>query len=268
MINAVVFGLTFFAMLFSGSYANAGSATVAVAAGMKFAMDEIAGAYRSANPMDTLQIVYGATGKLQTQIQQGAPFDMFFSADTTTPMELAKAGFAGSKIKIYAIGHLVLWSTTMDATTLTVADLAQTRFTRIAIANPKIAPYGKRAEEALRASNVWETVSPRLVLGESITQAAQFVESGNAQVGLIALSLALSPELQKKGGYTLVPEGLHQPLEQGFILTKKGMGNDVANRLAKFMETKEATDSLRRYGYTLPETQKASSTNGLGVAKP
>ena len=125
--------------------AQAGSATAAVAAGMKFAMEDIAGAFRKVNPKDTLEVVYGATGKLQTQIQQGAPFDLFFSADNTTPVELAKAGFAGSEMKIYAIGHLVIWSTTVDATKLTLADLADPKFAHIAIGNPKVAPYGKRA---------------------------------------------------------------------------------------------------------------------------
>jgi molybdate transport system substrate-binding protein len=232
--------------------AHAGTAMAAVAAGMKFAMEEIAGAFRKANPKDTLEIVYGATGKLQTQIQQGAPFDLFFSADNTTPLDLAKAGFAGSEMKIYALGHLVIWSKTVDASKLTLGDLADPKFLRIAIGNPKVAPYGKRAEEALRAAKVWDKVSPRLVLGESITQTAHFVESGNAQVGLIALSLALSPELSKKGGYAPIADHLHQPLEQGFIVTKRGAANDVAIRFANFMESKDVKAILLRYGYTLP----------------
>jgi molybdate transport system substrate-binding protein len=248
------FTLGLLTSLFAGARAQAGQATVAVAAGMKFAMDEMAGEFRKTHPKDTLDVVYGATGKLQTQVQQGAPFDLFVSADSTAPVDLAKAGFAGSEMRIYAIGHLVIWSATVDASKLTLADLTNPKFTRIAIGNPKVAPYGKRAEESLRKAGLWDKVESRLVLGENITQTAQFVESGNAQLGLIALSLALSPELAKKGGYALVPDDLHLPLEQGFIVTKRGAGNPVAAAFAKFMQSKEAKAILLRYGYSLPES--------------
>lgn len=247
-----VFVPIFLASLASGTNAQAGQATAAVAAGMKFAMDDIVAEFRKAHSKDTFQVVYGATGKLQAQVQQGAPFDLFFSADNTAPLELAKAGFAGSEMRIYAIGHLAIWSTTVDGNKLTIADLAHLKFARIAIGNPKVAPYGKRAEEALRKAGIWNQIESRLVLGENITQTAQFVESGNAQVGLIALSLALSPELAKKGGYTLVSDEMHQPLEQGFILTKRGVGNPVAEAFLKFMHRQEVKTILLRYGYTLP----------------
>lgn len=252
MTNRWILLLGFLAPLLSGR-AQAGQATAAVAAGMKFAMDEIAGEFRKAHPKDSFEVVYGSTGKLQTQAQQGAPFDLFFSADNTAPLDLAKAGFAGSEMRIYAIGHLALWSTTVDASKLKIADLANPKFTRIAIGNPKVAPYGKRAEESLRKAGIWDKVASRLVLGENVTQTAQFVESGNAQVGLIALSLAMSPELSKKGGHALVPDDMHQPLEQGFIVTKRGAGNPVAAAFAKFMQSKEVQAILLRYGYTLPE---------------
>jgi molybdate transport system substrate-binding protein len=253
--TVLVFG--FLTSLLSGPRAQAEQATAAVAAGMKFAMDEIAGEFRKAHPKDTFEVVYGATGKLQTQVQQGAPFDLFFSADNTAPVDLAKAGFAGSEMRIYAIGHLAIWSTSVDASKLKLADLTDPKFAHIAIGNPKVAPYGKRAEESLRKAGIWDKVEPRLVLGESITQTAQFVESGNAQVGLIALSLALSPELAKKGGYALVPDDMHHPLEQGFIVTKRGASNKVAEAFAKFMQTKEVKAILLRYGYTLPEATAA-----------
>jgi molybdate transport system substrate-binding protein len=233
-------------------FAEPATATAAVAAGMKFAMGEIAEAYRRAHPQDVLAIVYGATGRLQAQIQQGAPFDLFFSADDTTPERLAQAGFAGSTMSIYAIGHLAIWSTGADAAQLTLASLAEPRFARVAIANPKVAPYGKRAEEALRAAQVWDRVKPRLVFGESVAQAAQFVASGNAQVGVIALSVALDPTLRQRGAYVLVPDHLHQPLAQGFIVTRRGAGNPVAKRFAQFMGTPAARAILLRYGYSLP----------------
>jgi molybdate transport system substrate-binding protein len=251
MPNRSTLLLGLLATLVSGR-AQAEQATAAVAAGMKFAMDDIAAEFRKAHPKDTLGVVYGSTGKLQTQVQQGAPFDLFFSADNTAPMDLAKAGFAGSEMRIYAIGRLAIWSTNVDASKLTLADLTSPKFARIAIGNPKVAPYGKRAEESLRKAGIWDKVASRLVLGENVTQTAQFVESGNAQVGIIALSLAMSPELAKKGGHALVPDDMHQPLAQGFIVTKRGASNPVAAVFAKFMQTKEAKAILLRYGYTLP----------------
>lgn len=253
--------LGFLASLLAGARAQAGQATAAVAAGMKFAMDDIVAEFRRQNPRDTFDVVYGATGKLQTQVQQGAPFDLFFAADNTTPLDLAKAGFAGAEMRIYAVGRLGIWSGSVDASKLTLADLTDSKFTRIAIGNPKVSPYGKRAEEALRKAGVWDKVAARLVLGENITQTAYFVESGNAQVGLIALSLALSPELAKKGGYALIPDDMHLPLEQGFIVTKRGVGNPVAAAFARFMQSKEVKAILLRYGYLLPEpTRPAKRT--------
>jgi len=263
MTRPSLLALGFLASLLLGARAQAEQATAAVAAGMKFAMDDIATEFRKAHPKDTFEVVYGATGKLQTQVQQGAPFDLFFSADSTAPVDLAKAGLAGSEMQIYAIGHLVIWSTSVDASKLKLADLTDPKFTRIAIGNPKVAPYGKRAEESLRKVGIWEKVEARLVLGENVTQTAQFVESGNAQVGLIPLSLALSPELAKKGGYALVPDDMHQPLEQGFIVTKRGVGNPVAAAFAKFVQSPAAKAILLRYGYSLPEVAVRSQ-----AAKP
>jgi molybdate transport system substrate-binding protein len=252
--------------LLLGGPARAGQATAAVAAGMKFAMDEIAAEFRKAHPKDTFEVVYGATSKLQTQIQQGAPFDLFFSADSTAPVELSKAGFASSEMRIYAIGHLVIWSTTVDASKLTLNDLVDPKFARIAIGNPKVAPYGRRAEESLRKVGVWEKVEARLVLGENITQTAQFVESGNAQVGIIALSLAVSPELAKKGGYALVPDDTHQPLQQGFIVTKRGAESGVAQAFAQFMQSREVKTILLKYGYTLPPEAPSAKSEASGSA--
>jgi len=231
---------------------RAEKATVAVAAGMKFAMEEIAAAYRKEHPKDSLAVVFGATGKLLAQIRQGAPFDLFFAADTDAPAALLSSGHAQGKLVVYAVGRLVIWGRGKGFAKLAVGDLAQPRFAHIAIANPKIAPYGKRAMEALRSAGIATSVAPRLVYGESVTQAAQFVNSGNAQVGLLALSLALGPELASKGTYALVPEALHQPLEQGFVLTTRGKDNGVAKRFAAYLRTPGTRAILLRYGYRVP----------------
>ena len=130
----------------------------------------------------------------------------------------------------------------MDATKMTLASLADPKITRIAIANPKHAPYGKRAEEALRAAGLWEKVQSKLVFGENIAQTAQFVQTGNAQVGIIALALAVNPELAKKGGYYLIPDKLHKPLEQGYVITKRGANKPLASSLPSIWERKRPAD--------------------------
>lgn len=227
---------------------------IAAAADLKYALDEIVAAYGKSHPSDQVDVIYGSSGKFHTQIQQGAPYDLFFSADIAYPRELAAKGLAASAVKPYAIGRIVLWSTRRDAARLTLSGLTDPAISRIAMANPRHAPYGKRAEEALRAEGIWERVEAKLVQGENIAQAAQFVQTGNAQVGIIALSLALSPELSARGGYSLIPENRHQPLEQGFVITRRAAGNPGAWRFAEFVEGRAARSILNRYGFRVPET--------------
>ncbi|GAB4088792.1 molybdate ABC transporter substrate-binding protein [Hydrogenophaga soli] len=248
------------ALLLSSLAAHADKITVAAAADLKFAMDDIVAAFKKANPADQVDVVYGSSGKFHTQIQQGAPYDLFFSADIGFVRELAKAGLAASEVKPYAVGRLVLWSASLDASKMTLASLADPKITRIAIANPKHAPYGKRAEEALRAAGLWAQVEPKLVYGENIAHTAQFVQTGNAQVGLIALALAVNPELAQKGGYALVPDHLHQPLEQGFIVIQRANpagGSALAQRFATHMGSPAARAVMTQYGFVLPGEQAA-----------
>jgi molybdate transport system substrate-binding protein len=232
--------------------AHAEKATIAAAADLKFALDEIVAQYKTQHPDAQLDVVYGSSGKFHTQIQQGAPYDLYFSADIGFPRQLVKAGLSATPVDPYAVGRIVLWSSTLDAKKMTLASLADPAITRIAIANPKHAPYGKRAEEALRASGLWDKLEKKLVRGENIAQTAQFVQTGNAQVGIIALALALNPELAREGGYWLVPDTLHQPLEQGFIVTKRAAGNKLALDFARHMDGPAARAIMRKYGFVLP----------------
>jgi molybdate transport system substrate-binding protein len=140
---------------------------------------------------------------------------------------------------------------------MTLASVADSKITRIAIANPKHAPYGKRTEEALRASGLWEKLQPKLVFGENIAQAAQYVQSGNVAIGIIALSLAVNPELAKNGGYYLIPEHLHQPLEQGYIVTRQGGAKPLAKKFAVYMDSGKARSLMARFGFALPKEQAA-----------
>jgi molybdate transport system substrate-binding protein len=252
--------LLFSLSLLFAAPARADQITVAVAAGFKFAMDEIVTQFKKDNPGDEVGVVYGSSGKVHAQIKQAAPYDLFFSADIAFASDLVKSGLAASGVKTYAIGRIVLWSATEDATKMTLANLTDPKITHIAIANPKHAPYGQRAEEALRASRLWDKVKSKLVYGENITQTAQFVQTGNAQVGIIALSLAVNPELASKGGYWLIPDKLHQPLEQGFIITKRAAGSALAKRFARYMDSKSARAIMTKYGFVLPGKTNATVT--------
>lgn len=245
--------LLFVCSLLLSLSAHAEKITVAAAADLKFAMDEIVITFKKANSGDEIDVIYGSSGKFHTQIQQGAPYDLYFSADISFPRELAKNGFSASEVKPYAFGRIVLWSASLDATKMTLSSLTDPKITRIAIANPKHAPYGKRAEEALRASNLWDQVEPKLVYGENISHTAQLVQTKNAQVGIIALALAINSELASKGGYWLIPDNMHEPLEQGFIITKEGANNALAKRFADYMGGKPARAVMTKYGFVVPE---------------
>lgn len=230
-----------------------GSIMIAAAADLKFAMDEIVSAFRTTRPDDRIEVIYGSSGKFHTQIQQGAPFDLYFSADISFARSLEERGFAATPAQLYAVGRIVLWSSSRDVSNLKLEDLLDPGISKIAIANPRHAPYGKRAEEALRSAGVFNKLQGRLVLGENIAQTAQFVQTGNAQVGIIALALALNPALASAGGYSLIDDTLHAPLEQGFIVTRHAEGNTLAFDFAAFMAGSEARAIMLRYGFELPD---------------
>ncbi len=249
--------IVFVCLLVAGQTAQADEKlTIAAAADLKFALDQIVVLFKSTHPAAQIEAIYGSSGNFSTQLRQGAPYDLYFSADIAYPRALKEEGFAASEVQTYGMGRIVLWSLTRDASKMTLADLTDPSIQKIAIANPQHAPYGKRAEEALRASGVWEKVESKLVYGENIAQTAQYVQSGNAQIGIIALSLALSPELAQQGGYALIPDKLHQPLEQGFIITKHGADNTLAHEFAGFITDKQTKAIMTRYGFVLPDAVK------------
>ena len=250
--NQVLLGILL-AVLSSVSFAE--KINIAAASDLKFAMDEIVTQFKKAHPEDDVEVIYGSSGKIFTQIQNQAPYDLYFSADISYPEKLEADGLTAGPTKPYAYGRIVLWSpkTQLDATQLRLEDLTRANITRIAIANPKHAPYGKRAEEALRSKNLWDSVEPKLVYGENIAQTAQFVQTGNAQIGIIALSLALSDSLSKQGSYWLIPDTLHSPLKQGFVITKRAEANQAAKKFSNYMASAEARKIMVRYGFTLPD---------------
>lgn len=248
-LKAVLCALTLLCLPVIG---QAQQLTIAAAADLKFALADIVSAFKQDNTNANITVVYGSSGKFQTQIQQGAPYDLYFSADISFPRALAEKGYAASAVMPYAVGRIVLWSARIDVSKMTLASLSQDQFRRIAIANPRHAPYGQRAMEALQAVGVLSAVESKLVYGENIAHAAHFVQTGNAQVGIIALALVLNPELANRGSYVLIPEHLHAPLEQGFIITKRAANNDLAQRFADYMSHPEVRRIMTAYGFTLP----------------
>jgi molybdate transport system substrate-binding protein len=256
------------ACLLAAAPLGAEKIVVAAAADLKFALDEIAADFKKSRPADAVELVYGSSGRFYTQIRQGAPYDLYFSADSAYPRELVRAGLALAPVKPYAVGRLVLWSASLDAGRMELAELAQAHITRIAIANPKHAPYGRRAVEALRASGLWEQVQAKLIYGENVAQAAQFVQSGGVPVGIIALSLALSPALAARGSYRLIPAELHETLEQGFVLLRGSGSRALARRFAAYMDGPAARAVMKRYGFVLPDEALGAALTGSAPLGP
>jgi len=232
--------------------ADAARFTIAAASDLRFALDDIAEIYRKQHPDHEFDIIYGSSGKMTTQIMNGAPYDVFFSADIAFPERLEEAGFTATEPEVYAIGRIVIWSNTLDASELRLEDLpTDPRIRRIAIAQPSHAPYGRRAQEAMESVGVWEAVQPRLVFGENIAHTAQMVESGAANVGIVALSLAKFPSLAQHPHY-LIDDELHEPLTQAYVITRRAGDNEAARTFARYVETEEAHEIMERYGFVVP----------------
>lgn len=233
--------------------AEAGELTIAAAADLKYAMAEVVKNFHARYPDDKVEVIYGSSGKFFTQLSNDAPFDMFFSADIKYPRELEKNGMTAGPARPYSIGRIVLWSLKPELAKLPLKSLpGNTAIHKFAIANPQHAPYGRRSQEAMQHEGVWDVMQPKLVLGENIAHTTQFVDSGAAEAGIIALSLALSPNMQGKGGWTLIPDAWHEPLEQGFVITKRAAANPLAKDFASYMTSEPARAVMRRYGFVLP----------------
>lgn len=228
------------------------SVRIVAASDLRFAMDIIIEEYEATHPDDAIEVIYGSSGRFHAQIVNGAPFDLYFSADVAYPLDLVERGLVHGDMVPYALGRLVLWSNTVDASELTLKDLSRSEFRRIAIANPRHAPYGVRAQEALRSVGLWDELEPRLVLGENIAHTMQLVQSGAAEIGIIALALARNPAIREQGGYHLIDAERHQPLEQGYIITRRAADNAAAQRFADHMGREQSRAVMREYGFVLP----------------
>ena len=241
--------------LFAGAFATAQEIIVAAAADMSAALPELVTAYAKKTGQ-AVKLSFGSSGNLTNQIRNGAPFDVFLSADEEYPRHLITEGLASKDtLYRYAIGRLVLWvpgNSPLDLTKLGIKALLDPSVKKISIANPATAPYGRAAEAALRHFGIYDQVSSRLVVGENISQAAQFVESGNAQAGLIALSHALAPAMKDKGRYWTVPLDAYPTLNQAAVVLARSNQQDAARKFLEFVRSPEATSLLTSYGFSLP----------------
>jgi molybdate transport system substrate-binding protein len=255
-------GLIAFLLIGARSLPTAESAAreinVAAAADLSSALQEVADTYEKRTGV-TVKLSFGASGALTQQIQNGAPFDVFFSADLDYPKQLVSDGHAdGASLYRYAVGRLVLWvpsDSPLDVEHKGMDVLFDPSVKKIAMANPQHAPYGRAAAAALKHYGLYERVSDRLVLGENISQAAQFVESGNAQVGFVALAHAIAPAMQGKGKYWMVPSDAYPTLDQGVVLITHSPHSEDAKAFLDFVKTTEVAAMLRRYGFSLPDQE-------------
>lgn len=229
------------------------SIRVAAASDLKFALDSVIYVFERTTA-GKITVTYGSSGKLYEQISNGAPFDIFFSADRLYPEKLREAGQTIGEPRLYGTGRIVIWSAVVDPAELKMESLLQENIRRIAIANPQHAPYGKRAVEAMEHYGVYEQIKGKLVLGENISQASQYLYSGAAEVGIIALSLALSPPMKKlKGNYYEIPQESHLPLEQAFVVLTRGKNNALLSKFVLFLASDDAREIFQMFGFSIPD---------------
>src|SRR5262245_24164901 len=230
--------------------------TIAAAAKLNVSLTEIARQFERDRGA-RIDIVFGASGTLTRQIRDGAPFEMFLAADEEFPNQLTAAGLTRDAGVVYAVGRLVLFAPTDSPSVVDEHLDGLSRLlkaggvTRFAIANPDVAPYGRAAEAALRKRGLWDAIRSRLVLGDSIAQAAQFSTTGNAVGGLIAYSLVKEPALTDKGKYALIPQTDHPPLRQRMVLLKRA--TPVVEEFYAYMRAAAARAVLVKNGYEVPE---------------
>jgi molybdate transport system substrate-binding protein len=234
--------------------AHPGTLSIAAAANLVYALDALDKEFAKTAPDVTVTSATGASGSLVAQIEHGAPYDVFLSADRTFPQALIKAGQGdANSLTEFAVGRLVLWTTNPSLNLSDIAGAVQSQdVKRLAIANVLTAPFGRAAKEALQKLGAWDAVQTKLVFGENISQTAQFVQTGNADAGFVALSLVLAPNLKDKGHWTEVPPTLFGPLEQCAVITAHGIPNPASARYIAFLHSPAARGIFEQFGYGVP----------------
>ena len=246
------------AVICTYQFCVAQSITVAAAADLQFAMQDVAAQFQKETGKE-VKVTYGSSGNFFQQLQNGAPFDMFFSANLDYPKKLESAGLTepGSYYE-YAKGKIVVWVPTESKLDLDsgMQALLNPSIKKIAVANPQHAPYGQAAVAALQKEGIYDKVKDKFVLGENISQTASFVVSGSADVGIVALSLALSPNMRDKGRYVEVPASDYPPVLQACVILGSSRNKDTAKQFLAFIKTTTVTDTLKRYGFDVQSLAK------------
>jgi molybdate transport system substrate-binding protein len=251
IVSAALFGAFF-------CHAVAEEIRVAAASNISVPMQSIAAAFES-NTFHKVLLSFGSTGKHYAQIRHGAPFDLFFAADEYSPGRLVSEGLAVPATRFtYAVGHLVLWSRDKSIVDSEGRVLAEGAFERLAMANPKHAPYGRAAREVLESLGTWDALQKQIVRGENVAQAFQFVATGNAEIGLIAYSQILRPNREVSGSWWLVPESMYKPIRQQAVLIHD---RPAARRFLKFVAEPEPQRILGDFGYGIPLEQSTRNAD-------
>jgi len=248
-------------ILYMRTPAAAGAAEIkaAAAADLTFAFQDVAARFQEQTG-NNIKLTYGSSGNFFAQIQNGAPFDLFFSADIGYPEKLQAAGLVEpGTIYEYASGKIVMWVPNASKLDLSrgLATLLDPGISKIAIANPQHAPYGVAAVAAMRHAAVYDKIESKLVLGENISQTAQFVQSGNADVGILALSLALAPAMKNAGRYVEIPATEYPPIIQAAVILKSSRNKQLANQFMKFIKQPDTVALMARYGFSIPNDSAA-----------
>jgi molybdate transport system substrate-binding protein len=231
--------------------------SIAAAADLQFALDDISRGFRQTHPELDVAVTYGSSGNFYSEIRNQAPFDVFLSADSEYPGKLAQEGYADARsMFIYGVGRIVVWApkqSTLDLARLQIHALEADSVRHIAIANPQHAPYGRAAAAAMRSLGVYDRVASKLVLGENIAQTLQFVESGAADVGIVALALALAPSTRAQGRYWAIPLDAYPKIEQAGVVLSHAKDIAAAREFCAYLQSGAARGRLKEFGFYLPE---------------
>jgi molybdate transport system substrate-binding protein len=251
--NVTLLGFMFFCQ-----FCAAQAITVAAAADLQFAMQDVAAKFQKETGKE-VKLIYGSSGNFFQQLQNGAPFDMFFSANLDYPKKLQTAGLTepGSYYE-YASGKIVIWvqkDSKLDLRSGLQA-LLNPSIKKIAVANPQHAPYGQAAVAAMQKAGVYDKVKDKIVLGENISQTASFVISGSADVGIVALSLAWSPNMKDKGRFVEIPVADYPPIEQACVILDSSKNKQTAKQFLSFIKTAEVAETLRKYGFDVQSSPR------------
>lgn len=232
---------------------SAQKVNVAAAANLRYVMEEIKAAYLKQNPKSKVNITFGSSGTLVQQISNGASFDFFMAADNEFPLKLKDKGLTVGSMQVYAYGRLALYSTSIDVERTGLSALKSASVKKIAVANPLTAPYGERSMELLKSQGLYDDLKDKIVIADNISAAAQYAFTSNTELGFIAYSFALAPDMAGKGYCYIIPQKMYKPIEQACILIKTSTVNTETAKFKKFVLSDALKPIWEKYGYGVPE---------------